>query len=147
MNFTYLKSFPRLKPLYRYCSDAEQLCYTHPYLSGNAARNALEHLVRLVYCSKIENDSEMTIFDMVADDRFRDYIGDPYVMNTIHYIRKMGNAAAHQGNLTVDEAVSVLENLHFLVGEILILFGVISDYPELQKPEPKKKPQPAPAQP
>ena len=34
MNFDYLKKFPKLRKLSGYCSDAEQLVYTRPYLSG-----------------------------------------------------------------------------------------------------------------
>ena len=56
------------------------------------------------------------------------------LFNSIHYIRKMGNVAVHEGALSVDEALKVLEELHFLVGEICILLQVAPDYPEFLKP-------------
>ena len=145
MNFNYLKKFPNLRKLTSFCNDAEQLVYSRPYLSGMSARQALEYLVKLVYAAKVAPLDGLTMFDMLDDQRFIDWLGDSYVLNTIHYVRKMGNAAVHQGDLTSSEALSVLENLHFLVGEIMILFGVVEDYPEYIKPERKPK-STAPAQ-
>lgn len=146
MNFDYLKKFPKLRKLWGYCSDAEQLVYTRPHLSGVSARQALEYLVKLVYASKIAPAGELTLFDMLDDPRFINWIHDSYLLNSIHYVRKMGNTAVHQGNLTESEALKVLENLHFLVGEIMLIFGVVDDYPEFVKPERKAKaPVPAPS--
>ena len=139
MNFDYLKEFPNLRKLTNFCNDAEQLVYSRPYLSGMSARQAMEYLVKLVYAAKVAPTDGLTMFDMLDDQRFIDWLGDSYVLNTIHYVRKMGNAAAHQGDLTSSEALSVLENLHFLVGEIMILFGVVEDYPEYIRPECKQK--------
>lgn len=139
MNFDYLKQFSTLKKLAGFCSDAEQLVYSRPYLSGMSARQALEYIVKLVYASKIAPTDGLTMFDMTSDQRFIDWLGDDYLLNTIHYIRKMGNVAVHQGDLTSDEALKVLENLHFLIGEIMLLFGKVEDYPQYIKPERKAK--------
>ncbi len=146
MNFDYLKQFPKLRKLTGFCRDAEQLAYTRPYLSGMSARQALEYLVKLVYASKIAPTDGLSMFDMIGDQRFTDWLSDSYLLNIIHYVRKMGNAAVHQGDLTSEEALTVLENLHFLVGEIMILFGVVEDYPEYVKPE-RKSTAPAPDKP
>ena len=139
MNFDYLKKFPSLSKLTGFCSDAEQLVYFRPYLSGMSARQALEYIVKLVYASKIAPTDGLTVFDMTDDQRFVDFIGDNLLINTIHYIRKMGNVAVHQGDLTSEEALNILENLHFLVGEIMLLFNKIEDYPQYVKPERKQK--------
>ena len=146
MNFDYLKQFTKLNKLTGYCEDAESFVYSRPYLSGMSARQALEYLVKVIYASKIAPIDGLTMFDMVDDPRFTGWLNDDYLLNTIHYIRKMGNAAVHQGELTSDEALKVLENLHFLVGEIMMLFGLIDDYPEFIKPEPAQS-APAPVQP
>ncbi len=146
MNFDYLKQFPNLRKLAGYCCDAEQLVYTRSYLSGMSARQALEYIVKLVYASKIAPIDGLTMFDMLDDQRFIDWLGDSYLLNTIHYVRKMGNAAVHQGDLTSEEALKVLENLHFLVGEIMTMFNVVADYPQFVKPERKTK-APAPDKP
>ncbi|MBQ3566608.1 MAG: DEAD/DEAH box helicase family protein [Oscillospiraceae bacterium] len=134
MNFDYLKQNPKLKKLASYANDAEQLVYSRPYLSGMSSRRALEYLVKLIYASKIGNYEGKTVFDMVDDQRFIDYINDNYIMNSIHYVRKMGNVAAHQGELSSDESLKVLENLHFFIGEMMISFNLFSDYPEFEAP-------------
>lgn len=140
MNFDYLKQNSKLKKLASFGNDAEQLVYSRPYLSGTSSRQALEYLVKLIYASKIDNKDGKTIFDMVSDQRFVDYINDDCIMNSIHYVRKMGNVAVHRGELTSDEALKVLENLHFFIGEIMVSFGLFSDYPEFVAPERAKKP-------
>ncbi|NBH61827.1 DUF4145 domain-containing protein [Anaerotruncus sp. 80] len=142
MNFDYLKQNPKMKKLALFCSDAEQLVHSRPYLSGMSARQALEYLVKLVFASKIEPVENRSIFDIVDDYRFANYINDDYIMNSIHFIRKMGNVATHQGELTSAEALQVLENLHFLVGEMMMMFGVVDDYPVFEAPAKRAKPEP-----
>ena len=144
MNFDYLKQIPSMQKLAGFCCDAEKLVYSRPYLSGMSARQALEYLVKLVYASKIGPIEGLTMFDMVNDQQFVDWLNDDYVLNTIHFVRKMGNAAVHQGDLTVSESLRVLENLHFLVGEIMVAYDMVSDYPQYVQPERKAKPAAAP---
>ena len=120
MNFDFLKKIPRLNRLARYCEDAEALVYTRTYLSAMSARQAMEYLIKLIFASKIENADNRSIYDMVNDQRFIDLIDDRYIMNCIHFIRKMGNAANHTGELTQREALDVVENLHFFVGEMML---------------------------
>lgn len=139
MNFEFLKQFPKLKKLAGFCNDAEQLVFSRPYLSGMSARQAMEYIVKLIYASKIAPTDGLTVFDMINDQRFVNWLGDSYLLSSIHYVRKMGNVAVHQGDLTSGEALKVLENLHFLAGEIMILFGLVEDYPEFAKPEHKAK--------
>ncbi len=140
MNFDYLKQNPKLKKLALFCNDAQRLVYSRPYLSGMSSRQALEYLVKLIFASKIEPVQNKTVFDMVDDQRFITCINDNYIMNSIHFVRKMGNVAAHQGDLTSAEALKVLENLHFLVGEIMVMFGIFKNYPEFETPIKSTKP-------
>lgn len=135
MNFDYLQAHGNLKVLYKHCQEAEALATLFPTSGAISSRKAMEFIVRLIYSSCIGTPAySMTIFEMVTDQAFVDYIQDQTIINTIHIIRKMGNVAAHDGTLTVDEAVNVLEQLHFLVGETCILLGLETDYPEFVKP-------------
>lgn len=135
MNFDYLQAHGDLKVLYQHCREAEALATLFPTSSAISSRKAMEFIVKLIYSSCIGTPAySMTIFEMVTDQAFVDYIQDQTIINTIHIIRKMGNVAAHDGTLTVDEAVNVLEQLHFLVGETCILLGLEADYPEFMKP-------------
>ncbi len=143
MNFDFLKQIPKMNKLARYCNDAEALVYSRAYLSGMSSRQALEYLIKQIFASKIENADNRSIYDMVSDQRFIDLIDDRYTMNVIHYVRKMGNVANHTGELTEREAIDVLENLHFFVGEMMLRFGLAEDYPQFVTPQKKSKPAPA----
>lgn len=134
MNFDFLKAFPDLNKLYDYCSEAEEFALYKPNISATSARKAMEFIVKMIYTSIVGMDFGYTVFEMLTDVRFTDYVGDPTLINSFHYIRKMGNVAVHEGELSKDESLKILEELHFLVGEFCILLGLVSDYPEFVKP-------------
>lgn len=137
MNFTYLSSFPRFKKLCEYCSEAEEFALSKPNISAASARKAMEFIVKLIYQAEIDNSYGLTVFEMITDARFCDFVGDQSLINAIHYIRKMGNVAVHDGALTADDALNILEELHFLVGEFCIMLGIIKDYPQFVEPTDK----------
>ena len=146
MNFDFLKPFGDLKKLYEYCSEAEEFVLNKPNISTSSARKAMEYIVKAIFTSVVGDCSGMTVFEMVQDYEFRNYINDPTLLNTIHYIRKMGNVAVHEGNITKQEAIRILEELQFLVGEFCILLGLAKDYPEFADPT-ITKPEPIPVKP
>ena len=135
MNFDFLKGNHDFKKLYEYCSEAEEFVYSKPNISATAARKAMVYLVKFIYTSILGEAASngLTAFEMITDARFTDYINDPTVISSIHYIRKMGNVAVHDGTLTNDESMKVLEELQFLVGETAILLGLCDDYPQFSK--------------
>lgn len=150
MNFDYLKHYDELKTLYHYCKDAEDLVLIKPNLCAASTRSAMEYMVKTIYASVIGDYTGLTLFDMLQDYSFVDYIHDEMLMNTFHYIRKMGNVAVHEGKLSAADTIKLLEQLHFLVGEYCILLGLIEDYPEFVKPgtvpaAPETKTEPVPA--
>lgn len=135
MNFKYLEAFPQFQKLYEYCTEAEEFAVVKPNISATSARKAMEFIVKFIYASEVPYaDRSLTVFEMVSDPLFKDYINDSTVISTIHFIRKMGNAAAHDGNLNTEEGMKVLEELHFLVGEFCLLLGLVSDYPVFERP-------------
>ena len=134
MNFEYLKKHSDLNKLYSYCLDAEDLVFSKPSMSAISSRKAMEYIVKMLYSTAVGELYGMTVFDLLDDYRFKEYVNDPILMNTIHYIRKMGNVAAHESNLTKQESLKVLEQLHFLVGEFCINMGIVDDYPNFEEP-------------
>ena len=149
MNFAYLEKFPKLNKLHSYCTEAEDLAVKYPAASCASARKAMEFIVKMIYASQVTSyDCGFTVFEMITDVRFVNYVNDPTLINSLHYIRKIGNIAAHGGSLSKDDSLKVLEELHFLVGEFCILIGLIDDYPEFGEPgSVPRKPiaEPAPA--
>lgn len=134
MNFEFLKDQKDFHKLYGYCKEAEDFALTHSNISATSARKAMEFVVKMIYASIVEENYGCTVFEMVTDPRFTNYVNDPILITSIHYIRKMGNVAVHEGEITKEEALKILEELHFLIGEFYILLGFAADYPEFVKP-------------
>ena len=129
MNFKFLQPFLKLRKLYEYCCEAEEFALTKPNISATSARKGMEFIVKMIYAS-LTGEYGVSVFEMVTDQRFVNYVNDQILINSIHYIRKMGNVAVHQGDLKSEDSMKVLEELHFLVGEFCVLLGLIKDYPE-----------------
>ncbi len=146
MNFDFLKPFSDLRKLYEYCEEAEEFALSKPNISATSARKAMEFIVKMIYASVVREDYGFTVFEMVTDARFVGYVDDSTLINSIHFIRKMGNVAVHDGGLNKDDAMKILEELHFLVGEFCILLGLIEDYPEFEAPG-TSTPAPVPSKP
>ena len=134
MNFAYLKNAPDFAQLYTYCCEAEEFALSKPNISVTSARKAMEFIVKMIYSAVGGDIQGKTVFEMSTDYAVTSYLNDQILLNSIHFIRKMGNVAVHDGTLTSDEALKVLEELHFLVGEVCMLWQLIPDYPEFVKP-------------
>ena len=115
MNFAYLKNAPDFAQLYTYCCEAEEFALSKPNISVTSARKAMEFIVKMIYSAVGGDIQGKTVFEMSTDYAVTSYLNDQILLNSIHFIRKMGNVAVHDGTLTSDEALKVLEELHFLV--------------------------------
>ena len=146
MNFAYLKNAPDFAQLYTYCCEAEEFALSKPNISVTSARKAMEFIVKMIYSAVGGDIQGKTVFEMSTDYAFTNYLNDQILLNSIHFIRKMGNVAVHDGTLTSDEALKVLEELHFLVGEVCMLWQLIPDYPEFVKPTLQAPVQPEPTE-
>ena len=130
MNFDFLKPLTMIRPFFTYCSDAEEYALTKPDISCASARKAIEYIVRLMYTAAIQTEAnQLTVYDMLCSPDFVIYLDDRTLLNAIHLIRRKGNIAVHQGGLTESDSCEVLEQLHFVAGEVCIFLGLLSDYP------------------
>lgn len=130
MNFDFLSSLRMISPFYCYCTEAEEFALAKPDISVAAARKAIEYIVRLLYTAAIQNEAtHMSVYDMLCTPDFVMYLDDRTVLDAIHFIRRKGNTAVHQGGLTQQEAQEVLERLHYVAGEVCIFLGLLNDYP------------------
>ena len=92
MNSKFLQPFLKLRKLYEYCCEAEEFALTKPNISATSARKGMEFIVKMIYASNVTAyDTGVTVFEMITDVRFVAYINDTVVINTLHYLRKMGN--------------------------------------------------------
>lgn len=133
-NFSFLKNFSEFEELTGYCEDAEAFALSKPILSAISARNALEFVIKYVYKAKAGYlPVRASLFELIDSYEISNFINDQVIKDSLHYIRILGNNAAHNNKIKTTEAMLGLENLHFFVGEILILLGKIADYPSFDK--------------
>ena len=130
MNFDYLKNIDSLNDLYVFCKDAESFVLSRPDLSAVQSRKALEYLVKLVY--QLRNDTvpqRSSLFELVSSEDFTNFINDASMLNALHYIRKVGNIAVHNEEVSQKEAMLSLKQLHIFTGELLVKLDLIKSYP------------------
>lgn len=132
MNFDFLRELKGLKTVYPSCRDAEELVIAKPYLSMTASRKSAELLAKFIYLAAHAGKMEgLTFADILADPQVKSFVHDRDIMDAFHFIRKSGNKAVHgEEEISTDNALAVLQNLHFIAGEIAKHFSLIIDYPE-----------------
>jgi len=130
MNFDYVKNIDNLDDLYLFCKDAESFVLSRPDLSAGQSRKALEYLVKLVYQLRDDTFSQRSsLFELVSSEDFTNFINDASMINALHYIRKVGNIAIHNGKISQKEALLSLKQLHIFTGELLVKLNLIESYP------------------
>lgn len=144
LNFDYLKEIPELAPLYQLCIRCEQRQYTEPDSAAINARKALEWLVKAIYKMKGEALPERaSLFVLTTANVFSDFIADPKLMQAVHWIRKVGNFAAHNTTITRSDAFFCTLNLYNLVGGVLLKLKVLKSLaPFNEKLLPTRQPRP-----
>lgn len=126
LNFDYLKDIPELAQLHQFCDLCEQRQYTEPDSSAINARKALEWLVKAIYKMKgVEPGERASLLQLTSADVFADFIADPELMKAVHWVRKVGNLAAHDGKVTRSDAFFTVLNLYNLVGGVLLKLRVL----------------------
>ncbi len=131
MNFEFIQNIKGLKELYTPCKDAEDLAVSKPYLSMTAARKSAEALAHYIYLQAYKEEARnMNFVDILSDYVVKRYINSRFVLDALHHIRKCGNSAVHgEINQTADQAIELLEDLHYAVGETAKREHLIRTYP------------------
>ena len=132
-NFDYIKDLG-IDTLYRCCAAAEENQVSNPDISAISARRALEYLVREIYKMKgIEIGERTSLLELVDGEPFRGFIGDERVMMAVHYVRKVGNNAAHLVDVSKREAFFSLLNIYNIVGAVLLKLRVVDEVKPFDK--------------
>lgn len=127
-NFDYIKDCRELSDLYRFCAAAEEHQLTTPDYSAISARKALEYIVRSIYTMKgIEVDDRDSLFELSTGYPFTDFINDDRIMASVHYVRKMGNNAAHGKSVTKTNSFFALMDLYNIVGAVLMKLRFVDE--------------------
>lgn len=127
LNFDYLKQIPELRELHRLCDLCEQRQNSDPESSAIYARKALEWLVKAIYMMKnLALPERAKLYHLTTSPAFTDFIADPQLMSAVHWVRKVGNLAAHDGKVTQRDAFFTVLNLYNLVGGVLLKLRVLN---------------------
>ena len=131
MNFEFLKDLCGLGSVYENCSNAEKLAVTMPAQSMFTSRKSAELLAKFIYLAAHGQGMEdLSFVDILRDQAVLRYINNRDVIDAFHYIRKSGNRAAHADDQeSPEDAISVLQDLHYVAGETARKLGLIKDYP------------------
>ena len=132
-NFDYIKDLG-IDNLYRFCASAEENQVSNPDICAISARRALEYLVREIYKMKGLAIGERTsLLELVDGEPFSGFIGDGKVMMAVHYVRKVGNNAAHLVDVSKREAFFTLLNIYHVVGAVLLKLRVVDEVKPFDK--------------
>ena len=124
-NFDYIKDLG-IDNLYRFCAAAEENQVSNPDICAISARRALEYLVREIYKMKgLEIGERTSLLELIDGEPFSGFIGDGKVMMAAHYVRKVGNNAAHLVDVSKREAFFTLLNIYNVVGAVLLKLRVV----------------------
>ena len=134
-NFDYLQDIEALKDLYGFCSAAEDTQQTNYDMCALNGRRALEWIVKAIYTLKgIELDKRTNLLEMMSSEPFTQFIGDDdKLLMAAHYVRKIGNKAAHDGGVKGGEAYFTLLNIYNVVGGILLKLRYIPSLAPFRK--------------
>ncbi len=134
-NFDYLQDIEALRDLYGFCSAAEDTQQTNYDMCALNGRRALEWIVKAIYTLKgIKIEPRTSLLEMMSSEPFTQFIGDDdKLMMAAHYVRKIGNKAAHDGGVKGGEAYFTLLNIYNVVGGILLKLGVLKNLAPFRK--------------
>ena len=133
-NFDYLKGLPLFTTLYNQCDKAEVFCKSDPDKSAIACRRALEWTVDLIYrVLQWEVTPRMTLFEKVQNEKFVDFINSRNLMQKLHFVRSVGNRAAHQGGVSMKDSEYAVLDIYYFIGDALMLLGYIERYPKFDR--------------
>ncbi len=141
-NFDFLSDFPTLKTLRENCLACEINQQCDPSISAFYARRALEWLVKNILFLKNAYTENVSLNDMMYSEAFTDFVDNKSVLGHCHYIRKTGNAAAHNGQVTKSMSFFTVINLYEFVGFALMKLGFVKSLPRFNEKLLTKQPEP-----
>lgn len=133
-NFDYLRDIESLHDLYTFCQGAEASIESDHDACALHCRRGLEWLVKAIYTLKNADIGERkSLFELMTGEPFVAFIDDDRLMAAAHYIRRVGNIAAHSGGVKSGEAYFCLLNLYNLVGGTLLKLRFLSSLAPFSK--------------
>lgn len=124
-NFDFLQFDPQFASFADVAVASERLIYIDPSASILNCRRAMEFAVKWMYSvdSSLDIPYQDTLISLMNTEEFRKLVGID-ILQRMHFIRKMGNNAAHTGNkVSFDQAALCLENLFVFLDYVSYCYG------------------------
>ena len=116
-NFDFLKNSPQFDSFAKATISAERILQIDIEASVLNCRRAMEYAVKWMYSvdSSLVMPYQDTLVCLMNTEEFQEIV-DPDLLKRMHFIRKLGNNAAHSGKkITLDKAKLCLENLYIFL--------------------------------
>ena len=124
-NFDIFLSEPKFASFAEVAVSAEKILNIDPAACVLNCRRAMEFAVKWMYSV----DGELVLpwddklVSLMSTDEFRDVVDDN-LLRRMHFIRKLGNTAAHAGSkVTCEQAALCLENLYIFLDFVAYCYG------------------------
>ncbi len=124
-NFDIFLSEPKFASFAEVAVSAERILQIDPAACVLNCRRAMEFAVKWMYSADeaLELPWDDKLVSLMSTDEFRDVVGAD-MLQRLHYIRKVGNTAAHAGSkISREQAVLCLENLYIFLDFVAYCYG------------------------
>ena len=95
---------------------------------------ANEIVIKFIYNS-ITGISGISVYEMLQDQLFIDYIDDSNIIDDFHTLRKARNVVLHDNvDFSEEESLELLEKLYLIVSIFAVKIGLIDVFPDFVRP-------------
>lgn len=124
-NFDFLKQEPQFAAFADVAISAEKSYQIDPETCALNCRRAMEGAIKWMYSvdSELSTPYQTTLISLMSTEDFQDIVG-ANLLKRMHYIRKLGNKAAHTGKkIKPEQAQLSLENLYVFLDFVAYCYG------------------------
>lgn len=124
-NFDFLKQESQFATFADVAISAEKGYQIDPETCAINCRRAMESAIKWMYSvdSELSTPYQATLISLMTTEEFQDIVGRD-LLTRMHYIRKLGNNAAHTGKkIKKEQAQLCLENLHIFFDFVAYCYG------------------------
>ena len=124
-NFDIFLSEAKFASFAEVAVSAEKILNIDPATCVLNCRRAMEFAVKWMYSvdSELKQPWDDKLVSLMSTDEFRDVV-DADLLTRMHYIRKLGNTAAHAGSkISREQAALCLENLYIFLDFVAYCYG------------------------
>ena len=134
MSFKHLEALPEL---YQLAAFAQDYACSDPQSALVKMRCLMEKIVGVIYARlQLPVYPNASIIDKINADSFTSVVPSQ-IIDKLHAIRKSGNRAAHEGKVSQQEAVWILQECYFVSGYFYVAYcgGDAKNLPQFVAPD------------